>query len=90
MCLTAEYELHKPGRNVTGFTFRFKSKTKVISSDQKQTQLTPKNIEAYSSKLARLSGLRSESSPTGASYDEYARLIVADSKTSEGFKEIPT
>lgn len=39
--------------------------------------------------MARLSGLRSEL-PTGASYDEYARLIVADLKTNQGVKKIPT
>lgn len=80
--ITAEYEQHKTGRKVTGFTFRFKPKTKAV----KQLQLTPKQIEAYSSKLARLPELGS-GSPSGATYDQYAQMIAADLKTSEGVQK---
>lgn len=84
--ITAEYEQHKTGRKVTGFTFRFKSKAKAASIEPKQLQLTSKQIEAYSSKLARLPELGS-GSPSGATYDQYAQMIAAELKTSEGVKK---
>lgn len=84
--ITAKYEQHKTGRRVTGFTFRFESKTKAVSNDPKQVKLTPKQIEAYSGKLARLSELGSKA-PVGASTEEYASKIAAELKTSEGVKK---
>ena len=84
--ITAEYEQHKTGRKVTGFTFKFKSKSKAVSSDPKQPKLTSKQIEAYSGKLARLPELGSKA-PIGATTDDYASKIAAELKTSEGIKK---
>ena len=84
--ITAEYEQHKTGRKVTGFTFKFESKTKAVSNDPKPVKLTPKQIETYSSKLARLSSLGSKA-PVGASTDDYARKIAGELKTSEGVEK---
>ena len=82
--ITAEYEQHKTGRKVTGFTFRFKSKAKAVSSDPKP--LTSDQIRKYSGQLARLSELGSKA-PVGASIEEYASKIAAELKTSEGVKK---
>lgn len=82
--VTAEYEQHKTGRKVTGFTFRFKSKAKAVSSDPKP--LTSDQIRKYCGQLARLSELGSKA-PVGASTEEYASKIAAELKTSEGVKK---
>lgn len=82
--ITAEYEQHKTGRKVTGFTFRFKSKAKAVSSDPKP--LTSDQIRKYSGQLARLSELGSKA-PVGASTEEYTSKIAAELKTSEGIKK---
>ena len=84
--ITAEYEQHKTGRKVTGFTFKFKSKSKAISSESKLPKLTPNQIETYSSKLARLSSLGSNA-PVGATTDDYARQIANELKTSDGVQK---
>lgn len=82
--ITAEYEQHKTGRKVTGFTFRFKSKAKAVNSDPKP--LTSDQIRKYSGQLARLSELGSKA-PVGASIEEYTSKIAAELKTSEGVKK---
>lgn len=80
--ITARYEQHKTGRKITGMSFTFNHKTKPI----KQVKLTPKQIETYSSKLARLSSLGSKS-PKGATYDDYAKQIADELKTDDGVRK---
>lgn len=80
--ITAQYEQHKTGRKITGISFTFNHKTKPV----KQVKLTPKQIETYSGKLARLSSLGSKS-PKGASYDDYAKQIAGELKTDDGVKK---
>lgn len=80
--ITAQYEQHKTGRKITGISFTFTHKTKPV----KPVKLTPKQIETYSSKLARLSSLGSKA-PVGASTEEYASKIATELKTSEGVKK---
>lgn len=80
--ITAQYEQHKTGRKITGISFTFTHKTKPV----KPVKLTPKQIEAYSGKLARLSSLGSKA-PIGASTEDYARKIAGELKTDDGVKK---
>lgn len=82
--IIAEYEQHKTGRKITDISFKFKPKNKAKAV--KQVKLSPKQIDTYSSKLARLNSLGSLS-PSGASYDEFAKIIAGELRTDEGVKK---
>lgn len=77
--ITAEYEQHKTGRKVTGFTFRFRSKQAVSKPKQVSNndflKMTDKQIAVFSNKLAQLPELGSKAA-IGASTDDYANLIA--------------
>lgn len=77
--ITAEYEQHKTGRAITGFTFKFKSKK--TSKEPKQIanndfiEMTDKQIAVFSNKLAQLPALGSKAK-IGMSTEAYASIIA--------------
>lgn len=77
--ITAEYEQHKTGRAITGFTFKFKQKptTEKLVNDDSFIKLTQKQIELFSRKLAGLNELGSKA-PIGASLEQFATMIAND------------
>lgn len=77
--ITAEYEQHKTGKAINGFTFKFKQKRtaeKLVGSDA-FIKLSPQQISMFSNKLAQLPEL-SNQAPVGASLSEYADIIAAN------------
>ena len=79
--IIAEYEQHKTGRKVTGFTFRFRSKQAVSKPKQVSNndfiKMTADQIASYSNRLAQLPELGSKA-PIGASTEVYASIIAQD------------
>lgn len=85
--ITADYEQHKTGRKVTGFTFTFKQKpsAKAVAKGANPARdtdtpdmfndMTDSQIATFSSKLARLPELGNDA-PIGGSTDDYATLIA--------------
>lgn len=81
--ITADYDQHKTGRTITGFTFKFKHKPKAkpiaskpaADDDHSFIKLSAKQIAMFSTKLASLPELGS-SAPIGASTEQYATLIA--------------
>lgn len=79
--ITAEYEQHKTGRAITGFTFKFKQKKTIehdsAANDNGFIKLTPAQIKLFSTRLAALGELGSRA-PIGASTADFAALIAND------------
>lgn len=77
--ITAEYEQHKTGRTITGFTFKFKQKqtAEKLVNDDSFMKLSPKQINLFSKKLAGLNELGSLA-PIGASSEQFATMIADD------------
>lgn len=75
--ITATYKQHKEGRNIIGFTFKFKPKKLVqeLSTNNSYIKMTENQIKLFSSKLAALPELGSNAS-IGASTDAYAKIIA--------------
>jgi plasmid replication initiation protein len=76
--ITADYEQHKTGRKVTGFTFTFKAKktAKTIAADLDAfIKLTDSQINLFSNKLAALPELGSDA-PIGKSTADFAAIIA--------------
>jgi plasmid replication initiation protein len=85
--ITADYEQHKTGRKVTGFTFTFKQKPSAkaeakganpardTDTPDMFNDMTDSQIATFSSKLARLPELGNDA-PIGGSTDDYATLIA--------------
>ncbi len=87
--IVASYEQHKTGRNITGISFKFKTKKqspkqrKLLERDENTvdlfTGLTDKQIALFAQKLARLPEL-SQEAPIGGSYEDFAKIIQGDLK----------
>ena len=84
--ITVKYEQVKQGRNITGFKFTFKQKAKATAHqtqrDEKTGELfsienmSDKQIEVFSKKLAQLPELGSKYSPVGATTEQFAQMIA--------------
>lgn len=83
--ITATYEQHKQGRNITGFTFKFKKKKVVnqIAKPDKFINFSPKQLELFSHKLAKLNELGGDA-PIGGTTEQYATIIANDLADSVG------
>lgn len=85
--IEVNYKQHKKGRTITGFTFTFKqkpSKTAAQASQRDDTtgdlfsieNMSDKQIQMFSKKLAELPELGSKYSPIGASIEQFAQMIA--------------
>lgn len=89
--ITIEYEQHKQGRIITGFTFRFKVKAKskkarLLDNDSDMTvslKMTDKQRGVFAAKLSQMSELSSHAKQ-GEDYKEFAARIEAE--LSDGSK----
>ena len=87
--ITADYEQHKTGKAITGFTFTFKQKKapEQVATDKNRDDATPDlfhnmtddQISTFSKKLAALPELGSNA-PMGASAEQFAAIIADDLK----------
>lgn len=94
--VTADYEQHKTGKAITGFTFTFKQKSapKQVATDKNRDNATPDlfhsmtddQIKTFSKKLAALPELGSNA-PMGASAEQFAAIIADDLKDAEKQKK---
>lgn len=77
--ITVKYEQHKTGRTITAMSFKFKQKKapEPIGKDDNYIKMTDKQINTFSSKLARLPELGSNA-PSTAGYDDFAKQIAND------------
>lgn len=85
--ITADYDQHKQGKAITGFTFTFKQKPSAKAAAKGANpardtdtpdmfnNMTDSQIATFSSKLARLPELGNDA-PIGGSTDDYATLIA--------------
>ena len=91
--ITAKYDQHKQGRTITGFTFTFTFKQKPSKAKNNHTQrddttgdlfsienMSDKQIQMFSKKLAELPELGSKYSPIGASAEQFAQIIADELK----------
>ena len=94
--VTADYEQHKTGKAITGFTFTFKQKKapKQVAINKNRDNATPDlfhnmtddQISTFSKKLAALPEL-GNSSPLGASAEQFAAIIADDLKDADKQKK---
>lgn len=86
--ITAEYEQHKQGRVITGFTFKFRIKTKAKKSLETERdsdtpdmltslKMTDKQRGVFAAKLSRMSELSSYGKQ-GEDYKEFAERIETE------------
>lgn len=71
--ITAEYDQHKKGRTIHGFSFNFKQKSKKITP--KKLDLTDKQLDLFANKLAHDSTFANQFSDIGESYTDFAKRI---------------
>lgn len=88
--LTVSYEQHKQGRTITGFTFKFKSKTKPKSAkalkDERDSHtldmfvpMTDNQRFAFAKKISKLpEASHLATGQAGQSYDAFAEHIAKD------------
>jgi len=96
--VTADYEQHKTGKAITGFTFTFKQKKApeqlATATNKNRDNATPDlfhnmtddQIGTFSKKLAALPELGSNA-PMGASAEQFAAIIADDLKDAEKQKK---
>ncbi len=86
--INADYDQHKLGKVITGFTFKFKPKAapKQTAIDDSFIKMTDKQISTFSSKLAALPELGSNA-PIGGSADDFAKQIADDLRDAEKQKK---
>lgn len=86
--ITATYEQHKEGRKITGFTFKFKLKTKSKKAMESERdvntpdmltplKMTDKQRGAFASKLSQMSELSSHAKQ-GEDYKQFAERIETE------------
>ena len=87
-------EQHKTGRSISGYSFSFKSKTpaKTLTKHNGEqlelvSELTPKQIQLFSSKLAYSPSFSSKYSKAGESYDDFTDRISNDLMNPTKIKE---
>ena len=90
--ITVKYEQVKTGRQISGFkfTFTFKQKAKATAHQTQRDEktgdlfsvgnMTDKQIEVFSKKLANLPELGSKYCPVGASVEQFADMIATELK----------
>ena len=86
--ITVKYEQHKTGRTITAmsFTFKVKKAPEPIAKDDGFIKMTDSQIKTFSSKLAALTELGSNS-PLGASTEQFAAMIADDLKDADKQKK---
>lgn len=86
--ITVKYEQHKTGRTITAmsFTFKVKKAPEPIAKDDGYIKMTDSQIKTFSSKLAALTELGSNS-PLGASTEQFAAMIADDLKDADKQKK---
>ncbi|WP_168397995.1 RepB family plasmid replication initiator protein, partial [Acinetobacter indicus] len=89
--ITVKYEQHKTGREITGFSFRFKQKPQTKNA-QKSQQRDPNTIDLFSkmtdaSKLSRLHEM-SEYSVGNESYEDLAKCLAEKLLDENFFKSV--
>ena len=89
--ITVKYKQVKQGRTITGFTFTFKQKAKATTAHQTQRDektgdlfsienMSDKQIQMFSKKLAELPELGSKYCPVGASAEQFADMVATELK----------
>lgn len=76
--IEVEYQQHKKGRSIVGFSFTFKNKedNKNNNTNNRTNELTDKQILLFSSKLVRNIAFSSKYCKVGEGYDESAERIA--------------
>lgn len=85
--ITAQYEQHKTGRIITGFSFKFKSKIKKLNTPPKKEKddfinFSEKQLKFYANKLSKLNEL-SHMAPVGGGYEDFENKISEMLKDKE-------
>lgn len=77
--ITAQYEQHKEGRSITGFSFAFKQKEKPVQVETlakpKFIKMTDKQLGVYSKQLAEMGEVGSTFAQTGESMADFTVRI---------------
>ena len=78
--VTVEYEQHKKGRSIAGFSFSFKQKQKPKKLDTKKLELSEKQLDLFSTKLAHDPVFAGRFSAVGETYNEFSSRIKTQLK----------
>ena len=73
--ITANYQQHKTGRTISGFSFTFKQKQERKKVKPKKANLTEKQLDFFANKLAYDSAFSNQFSEAGESYEDFAKRI---------------
>ena len=73
--ITANYQQHKTGRTISGFSFTFKQKQERKKVKSKKANLTEKQLDLFANKLAYDSAFSNQFSEAGESYEDFAKRI---------------
>ena len=91
--ITVEYEQHKEGKTITGFSFSFKQdkvEKPIINKNIKSktiTKLSDNQIPLFANKLAYDTSFASQYSKAGESYDDFILRVKDDLKDPKKLKE---
>ncbi len=73
--ITANYQQHKTGRTISGFSFTFKQKQERKKVKPKKANLTEKQLDLFANKLAYDPTFSSQFSEAGESYENFAKRL---------------
>ena len=73
--ITANYQQHKTGRTISGFSFAFKQKQERKKVKPKKANLTEKQLDLFANKLAYDPAFSNQFSEAGESYENFAKRI---------------
>ncbi|MHA3050693.1 replication initiation protein RepM [Acinetobacter sp. ANC 4639] len=88
--ILVEYEQHKNGRSITGFSFTFKQKRKSLLLDNKKTsdiQLTEKQISSFARKLVKDEEFSGKYGLVGESYEQFEARLIQNLHNQETVKK---
>lgn len=73
--ISVQYEQHKRGRTITGFSFSFKQKKERQKPEPKPKIISDKQLDLFANKLAHDDAFASQFSEIGESYENFAERI---------------
>lgn len=73
--ISVQYEQHKKGRTITGFSFSLKQKKERPKLEPKQKIISDKQLDLFANKLAHDDAFSSQFSKVGESYENFAERI---------------
>lgn len=85
--IVASYEQHKSGRNITGFSFSFRSKKTKDDENESPKKLSDKQIRLFANKLANYDPFASQKAAVGETYEDLEKRLLIELQDVENVRK---